>query len=245
MSCLGFFADIAGVSKYLKTNDGKTKAMNLYYALGNDLYTIGQYTSKKNIARFLAYQMGDGFMVHFDTVKFSNGNCHGTAMDMVNLAIILAVRFLVTHNGILHIGLAMGELLGLSESGYDFAKLKNSNSGNGYCCGHGLFFLLPITGTLLAETYRLTNAKISGNNQQYRYEPRILINPNLHNSLLDMKDGLTQIKCKGGNVWQYSKFNNPNNTIKKFYKLIWHNDITAESIKDALKRYEESNANMA
>jgi len=242
MSNLGFYADIAGIKNFLKTEDGKTKVMALIYGLGNELHKIGEYFSKNNCARIFAYQMGDGFMVHFDNTKYNEKNCCGTALDMVNLAIILAQRFLVGHAGILRIGLADGEISGLSESSFTFANQTYDNGGNGYHCGQGLIFLLPIMGTLLAETYPLTTKQICPKPESY--EPRIWINSNLYSVLMGMRSDFKKIefseKCKDGSeVWQYDKILEPSRATIDLYKKIWSQDITAEKLSSALNNYND------
>jgi hypothetical protein len=242
MSNLGFYTDIAGIKDYLKTDNGTTKVMGLIYALGNDLYKIGEYSSSNTIARLFAYQMGDGFMVHFDNTKYNDKNCCGTAIDMVNLTIVLAQRFLVEHGGILRIGLACGEIFGLSESGFTFANQANNNNGNGYHCGQGLFFLLPIMGTLLAETYPLTTKQAYPKPE--RHEPRIWIHSILYSVLGDMQYDFQKVpfkeKCKDtSEVWQYGKIIEPSEKIIDLYRKIWSQEITAEKLSDALNRYNK------
>jgi len=231
MSDLGFYADIKGIKCFLRRD--KNIAWDLILGLTGNICDMCRAVSSRddNIGRFQGYQMGDGFFLHFDRVKNEYGPCNGTPSTMVKLAIVLAQKFLIEHQGILSIGVAKGEV-----SGHSLGHLDRDN------IGASKLFLLPITGTLLAETYRLTAVKPDKNSKQYKYEPKILINQNLYESLTtDMKDDLSNIKISKENIWQYNGFCNPDKTIKKLYKRIWNEDITAKNIKKALGKYNENN----
>ena len=237
MSCFGFYADIAGVKHLLKTDE--EKVIGLIYGLGNDLHKIGEYSSRQNIGRLFVYQMGDGFMVQFDNVKYSSQNCHGTPDDMINFAVVLVQRFLVFHKGILHIGIASGEIYGLSESGFTFTNHANHNNGNGHHCGHGRFYLLPIMGTLLARAYSLTNQDVESKTRDH--QPRLLIHSDLYDLMPEtFKKHLQEIKVLGEAKSKepiYLKTIDHDQKNKHLYQEIWGETITPELISESLGHY--------
>lgn len=235
MTTLGFYADISGISKdLLKGNDAKV--MHLIYQLANDLHHLGAYAADHNLARFLMYQMGDGFMVHFDNVKFkANANCHGDANSMVRLTVSLAYRFLIKHNGILKIGLAEGDFFGISHSGFKFVE-GNSNGNNSYRCKEGLIFLLPVSGALLAKTYHLTNLH---NTNKY-FEPTIFIHSDLYGVLSnEMKECLIKQQSKDGFWWIYDLKRSPGKSISDIYNQVWDEEINSEKFLTVLDEYNK------
>ncbi len=236
---LGFFVDVSGVSSFLqKKQDGKV--MSLFYALGNCLHAVGDYSSRNNLGRLFAYQMGDGFMVQYDNVKYSPRNCKGNADTMARLAIVLVLYYLVKHQGVLKVGLAEGDFFGLSESGYKFVKQENVNHGSSFRCGQGLIYLLPVTGNLLARAYGLTTRTYRARRPEY-YIPQVLVESNLYKTLsISTTAHLEPVFFDRQKIphWGYFNIVNPGKKVLALYNQVWGEDLDKEKILQSLQRYQ-------
>lgn len=232
MDNFGFYADIEGVKHFLGKD--KNLAWDLILGLTDSVCGMCRAISSHNsdnIGRFVGHQMGDGFFLQFDSTKNEYGPCKGTADTLVMLAVVLAQRFLIKYQGILHIGIAKGEI-----SGHSLHHLDTSN------IGASVISFMPVTGTLLAETYSLTCFKIPVR-QNYKYCPNVLISQDLYDSLSETRIKLSEVVKDKKRAWQYNKFEEPDNGLIELYRRIWPNEqLNSNSIKNALNKYNANNA---
>lgn len=229
---LGFYVDILGVGQNLvKGNDARV--MGLIYDLGNSLFDLGVYAARQNWGRFFAYQMGDGFMIHFDNVKFkTKEGCTGNANTMLYLALALSYRYLIKYRGMLKIGLAEGDFFGMSGSGFKF--ISNTNSGNGYRCAEGLIFLLPVSGILLAKAYQLINL----HKVRKPFKPYVLLHPEIHSKLSSDLTSSFNSRTKKSEHWWYYDFNRvAPEPVFKIYRDVWFEELEQEMFKNAVRSY--------